>query len=88
MIDYIASKTAYREYEERVRTIRPIDNEELWLTREAGQWQAPQIGSLLVSLRKGLATFAARLRTDQNTRQDSKVSEQKQSSRWPVPDVR
>ena len=87
MIDYIASKTAYREHEERVRSIRPNDNEEALLTREAGQWQAPQLGSLLVSLGKGLATFAAQLRTGQNTRQDSNLSEHKKNSRWPLPEV-
>ena len=60
MIDYIASKSAHREYEERVRSLTPVRDYDEWLKSEAGHWQSPSLGGVLSSLVKSLASIGNR----------------------------
>ena len=79
MIDYTASMIARLEHEERVRSLARIDDYDVWLTHKAGHWQAPQVGGLLSSLGKGLASLRDRLKHKRGVALDSPLAGQEQT---------
>jgi hypothetical protein len=60
MLDYLQSKLARREYEERVRAMTPCDDIEAELKRTAGHWQARPFGAFLSFLAKSVSALANR----------------------------
>src|SRR5258708_16705818 len=62
MLDYMESKSARREYEERVEALAPVKDYDAWLTHQAGNWQAPSAGMFISSLASGLASLGNRLK--------------------------
>ncbi len=89
MIDgYMASKIARAEYEERVRSLMydqqllgenlPHDYDR-WVTRTAGAWHTQLIGSLLLSLRRGIAFLVAKFQHESEIPLEGPLVKQKQS---------
>ena len=71
MLDYMESKSARREYEERVESLAPVKDYDAWLTHQAGNWQAPSAGMFISSLASGLASLGSRLKRKPETSPDS-----------------
>ncbi len=72
MIDgYMASKIAQMEHEERVRSIAPVYDYDVWLTQEAGNWQARRVGTLVAAIGAGLASIANLLKRKSEAALDS-----------------
>jgi hypothetical protein len=61
MLDYMESKLARSEYEERVHAIARINDIDAELNHSAGYWQARPIGALLASGAQWLTAVANRL---------------------------
>jgi hypothetical protein len=79
MIEYLESKIARQEYEERVRGLARIDDYDVWLTPRAGNWLSQQVGSLLLSLGKSLAALTGRREPRQGIAPDSAPAGQRRS---------
>jgi hypothetical protein len=76
MIDYTVSMIARMEHEERIRSLTPVHDYDVWLTHIAGHWQSQPLGGLLASLGKGLTILGARLKPKREAALDSSLVEQ------------
>ncbi len=79
MIDYVESRIARREHDERVRALARVDDYDVWLTSRAGNWLSQSAGSLFVSLGKSLAALAGRLRPQRAIVPDRAPAERRQN---------
>src|SRR5579864_3204735 len=61
MLDYLESKIAWSEYEERVHAITRMSDIDAELARTAGHWQARPAAALLPSFAKGVVALVAKL---------------------------
>ena len=61
MIDYIASKTAYKEHEERVRSQVPALVYDGWVRNRQPGWLSRQVGRLFAALGGRLSSMGERL---------------------------
>jgi len=75
MLDYLESKIARSEYEERVRAITGVTDIDAELNRRGGHWQAQAVGTLLSSLAKGVGIFAAKFNRRRSPAGDSRIIE-------------
>jgi hypothetical protein len=74
-----ANRIARLEHEERVRSLARDEQllgdlwsgADVWITRTAGAWQSQYVGSLLLSLRKGLTRLGGRLKHERAVASDS-----------------
>jgi hypothetical protein len=80
MIDYVESKMARREYEERVRSLVPVEDYDAWLNGTAGHWQALSVGRLLSSLGTRIAAVRYRLKHSRQAQPDGTFSVQERRS--------
>ena len=62
MIDYVESKIARREYEERVQSMIRVDDYDVELKHTAGHWQAQPIGGLLLSIGQSIRLWSETLK--------------------------
>ncbi len=86
---YMGSTMARIEYEEHLRSLARneqrlrdflSDEDAVWAARTAGAWRSQPIGSLMMSLRKGVASLGARLKHKPQIPLDRPLTEQKQST--------
>lgn len=61
MMDYMASKTAYREYEERVRALAPALVYDGWIREQRPGWVFRQIRHLGSTVKAGVASLGERM---------------------------
>jgi len=80
MLDYIESKLARSEYEERVNAITRATDIDAELNRTAGHWQAHPVGTVLSSLAKNVGVFAAKFNRRRSPLGDGRVTEPKTSA--------
>ena len=80
MIDYVESKIARREYEERVQSLTPIRDYDVELTHSAGHWQARPVGGLLAAMARHLSSLGTRLNHKPDVALDSPLVGQEQGS--------
>ncbi len=80
MIDYIASKAAYREHEERVQSFSRVDDYDVWLKDKGRRRQTQPLANLRSSLSKILTSVADKVRSRQEAATESQLTGQEPGS--------